>query len=515
MSEAQSNSLLSGDGKWVLLSCILASSMAFIDSNALGLALDAIQTDLGASGAQLLWVSNAYLIFLSALILVGGSLGDHFGRKRIFSYGIGLFTVASILCGFAPTAELLILARALQGIGGAMMTPGSLSIISAYFGPRRGAAIGLWSTFSTVTTIIGPLIGGLLVGQGLWRAIFFINVPLAAISLYALRFVPESRDEHASSQLDYWGSLLATLGLGGITYGFIEVTGRGLSDPLIIGAFTVGIAGLVGFMLVESRSSHPMMPLRLFNSRTFSGTNAMTLFLYGALAGALFFFPLNLIQVQGYEESQAAITLTPFAIVLSAMSYGMGRLSDRIGPRLPLTIGSFVVGCGFLLMTLPNLTDGFSDYPVSYLPAIVCIGIGMGIVVSPLTAAVMGSVSSHQAGIASGVNNAVARSANVLAIAIIGAIALTFFKADLQDRTDSIQMTSEQRAFLEEESGNLATTDVPADLSQTIQAEIEHQIDLAFVQTFRLTNYIAAGLCFISAILSFVMVDSGKKAAVA
>jgi EmrB/QacA subfamily drug resistance transporter len=509
-----STSLFAGNGKWVLLSCIVASSMAFIDSNALGLAMDAIQEDLNATGAQLLWVSNAYLIFLSALILVGGSLGDHFGRKRMFGYGIGLFTFASLLCGVAPTVELLILARALKGIGGALMVPGSLSIISAYFGPRRGEAIGTWSAFSTITTILGPLVGGALVSAGLWRLIFFINLPLAAIALYALSYVPESRDEAAPPQLDILGAFLATLGLGGITYGFIEVAGRGFSDPVILAAFGLGLAGLVGFVVVEGRSSHPMMPLRLFQSRTFSGTNAMTLFLYGALAGALFFYPLNLIQVQGYDPGEAAPTLLPFALLLALMSRNMGRLSDRIGPRLPLTLGSAVVGCGFLLMSLPGLTDGVRDFPTTYLPAILCMGVGMGIVVSPLTAAVMGSVSSHQAGVASGVNNAVARSANVLAIAILGAIALTFFKADLQDRTAEIAMSAEQRAFLGEEAANLAEAEMPPNLSAATQVEVEQQVDLAFVQTFRLTNYIAAGLCFVSALLSFVMVDGGKKQAV-
>jgi EmrB/QacA subfamily drug resistance transporter len=268
--------------KWVLASTILASSMAFIDSSAFNIALPTLQTQLGATGSELLWIGNAYLLFLASLILVGGSLGDHYGRKRVFMIGISVFIVASLLCGFAPDPSTLILWRALQGIGGALMVPGSLAIISASFAPeRRGRAIGTWSTFSTLTTLLGPMLGGWLAGQGHWRAVFFINLPIGMIALVILALrVPESRDEHASKQLDILGAVLGTLGLAGVTYGFTQAPESGFRDPSVWGSLLGGISAFIAFIIVEARSDHPMLSLSLFKSRTFMGANLLTLFLY-------------------------------------------------------------------------------------------------------------------------------------------------------------------------------------------------------------------------------------------
>lgn len=498
-----------GAGFWVLFATILASSMAFIDSSALNVALPALQADLGASGADLLWIVNAYALLLAALILVGGSLGDIFGRKRVFLLGIGLFALASLLCGLAPNTAFLIGARALQGIGGALMVPGSLAIISASFGPgQRGKAIGTWSAFSTITTILGPVLGGVLAEAGLWRVIFFINLPLAAMAIAALLLrVPESRAEHEPQRVDYAGALLATAGLGGITYGFVEAPARGWGDPLILTALLGGALALGAFVAVEARSDHPMMPLRLFRSRTFSGANLMTLFLYAALYGMLFFFPLNLIQVQGYGETLAGLASLPSIILLTVLSPWAGGLVDRYGPRLPLTIGPALAGLGFLLFALPGLTEGPGDYWTSFFPASALQGLGLAITVAPLTTAVMGSVAASRSGAASGINNAVARTAGVLAVAVMGAVALLAFSAALEARTAELALGAEARAALQAAAAHLGGAQPPAGLDAATTAQVAQSIRLAFVDTFRLLAGIGAALAWISAILAALTVE--------
>ncbi len=327
--------------RWILFASILASSMAFIDGSALNVALPSLQADLQASGAQLLWIVNAYLLMLAALILVGGSLGDKLGRKKIFMLGIGLFLLASLACGLAPTIEIMIGARVVQGVGGALMIPGSLAIISASFGDdRRGRAIGTWSAATTLVTIAGPLLGGFLADAGLWRGIFLINIPLGVTALLVLFFkVPESHDEQAAPGIDYLGAGLASLGLAGLTYGFISAPRLGFGAPSVAGALLGGATALAAFVFVESRSNHPMMPLQLFRSRTFSGANLLTLFLYGALSVGMFFLSLNLVQAQNYSQSLAGLAFTPFAVLISVLSRLTGGLADRYGPRLPSSLG--------------------------------------------------------------------------------------------------------------------------------------------------------------------------------
>lgn len=512
--EKKDGKITPSQGRWVLFAAILASSMAFIDGSALNVALPALQADLNAAGADLLWIINAYLLMLASLILVGGSLGDHFGRKRIFMTGIGTFITASLVCGFAPDTLILIIARAVQGVGGALMIPGSLAIISALFpSGERGKAIGTWSAFSTITTVGGPILGGFLAEAGLWRFVFFINLPLGLVALWILyRYVPETRDETAPRELDYPGALLGIIALGGLTYGFIEL-GRlgpllGWSDPTVIGSLIVGVASFILFVVTEYRSSHPMVSLSLFKSRTFSGVNLMTLFLYAALAGSLFFLPLNLVQVQGYPESVAGFTFLPFTLLLAGMSRWAGGLIDRYGPRLPLTIGPVIVGIGFMALSLPGMTAGPAEYWTTYFPGIVIIGIGMGITVAPLTTAVMGSVSSNHAGIASGVSNAVTRTAQVLATAIMGAVALAVFTSTLTTNTATIgDLTAADRIAIEAEAQKLGDASVPETIPDSRVDEVQRAIDESFIATFRLIMTIAALLCWLSALLAGIIVE--------
>ncbi len=499
-------------GRWVLLATITASSMVFIDGSALNVALSALQQDLQASGAQLIWIVNAYVLVLAALILIGGSLGDHFGRNRIFRIGIIIFSASSFVCGIAPTVEVLIAARAVQGIGGALMVPGSLAIISASFpAEKRGQAIGTWSSFGTITTIVGPALGGYLAGAGLWRGVFFINIPLAIVSVFALARVPETKDERAPRQLDYPGTTMIAVGLAGLTYGTIglgQTNSAGTFNTMALLALIGGIVALVAFVFVEARSSHPIVPLRLFRERTFSGTNLMTLFLYGALSGTLFFFPLNLIQIQGYDAKIAGLTIIPFAPLLAALSPIMGRLVTRVGPRLLLTVGPLIVGVGFFVLGQVGLTKGPADYWTTYFPGIILLGLGMGITVAPLTTAVMGSVSQHEAGVASGVNNAVTRSAQGLAVAVMGGLALVVFANTLTTRVAASGIPPADQQQIQQSANKLGNTDIPADLDAQAQASVKQAIQLSFVDTFRLIMDIGVGLALLSALSAVVLVEN-------
>ncbi len=504
-------------GRWVLLSTIMASSMGFISGGALSVALPALQRSLGATAADLLWITNGYTLMLASLILVGGSLGDHYGRKRIFGYGIWIFTLASIACGLAPTVEFLIGARIVQGIGGAMMIPGSLAIISAYFSDdQRGGAIGLWSAFTALTTVAGPVVGGFLAdpqiwigilpeaaANQMWRGVFFINVPLAIVALAVLYAkVPESRDEEAAAALDIPGAILATVGLGAMTYGFIQAGDSGFN--LVNGAVLItGIALLVVFVVWQAITDNPMMPLSLFRSPIFSGANLLTLFLYAGLQGSLFFFSLNLIQAQGYPESIAGFATLPFAILLIVMSRQSGAIADRIGPRIPLTVGSIIVGVGFAALALPGLTDGPSSYWWTYFPGMMLIGFGMGIVVAPLTTAVMGSVPQHQSGTASGINNAASRTAGVLAIAIIGAVVLIQFNTTLDNRISTLGLSEANTQALMAQASELGNVQVPEGVAEADAPAVQRAIALAFVDVFRTASWIGAVLAWASAVFAW------------
>ena len=493
--------------KWTLIATILASSMVFIDSFAMNIVLPSIQADLNLSGKSIMWIINSYSLFLSSLLLVGGSLGDLYGRKKIFIIGIVTFSVSSLLCGISPGAELLIAARAFQGIGGALMVPGSLAIISAIIpAKKRGKAFGTWSTFTMLTTIIGPAFGGWLAGLGLWRVIFFINIPFAVFVIAALIIkVPENKDESAK-KLDIPGAILATLGLSGITYGFLEASDKGFGNFTIQLSLAAGLFSLIAFLIVEMKSTHPMIPLKLFKSRAFSGVNAMTLFVYAALSVSLFFLPLNLIQVQGYPEAIAGLTLLPFAILVSALSRFTGNFSDKFGSRIPLIVGPICAGIGLFLLTFPGLTEGPKDFWTTFFPGIFVLGTGMGILVAPLTATVMASVPENNSGIASGVNNTMARTAGLLAVAVLGAIILITFRSDLTSNVNAFNISDDKKTELINASIDLAETQPPQSLTVEETQQAKKIIKASFIQSFNFIIYISVVLTLLGSLISMLTV---------
>lgn len=482
---------------WILAAAILGSSMSFIDGTAVNVALPALQRDLGATVAQVQWVVEAYALFLSALLLVGGSLGDRYGRRRMFLFGVSGFALASVWCGVAPGIGQLIAARAVQGIAAALLVPGSLALISASFDEeRRGKAIGTWSGFSAITAAVGPLVGGWLIDHASWRWVFFLNVPLAlAVVLISLRFVPESRDPEAAQTLDLQGALLATAGLGGVTFGLIESSRLGWSNPWVLAALVLGAVSLAGFLWTESHAPAPMMPLSLFRSRTFAGANLLTLWLYAALGGALFFLPFNFIQVQGYSATQAGAALLPFVLLMFLFSRWSGGLVGRFGARRPLILGPAIVALGYALFVLPGKGG---SYWTTFFPAMLVLGIGMTISVAPLTTTVMGAVEERHAGLASGINNAVSRTAGLLAIAALGVVLLGVFNRGLDRRLAGLDLPSETRQALDKERTRLAALEAPASAGARTRRRIDAAVDESFVTGFRTVMAAAAGLALMA-----------------
>ncbi len=499
-------------GVWVLVATILGSSMAFIDGSVVNVALPVIQRDLNATTADVQWIVETYALFLAALILVGGSLGDHFGRRRIFALGITVFTLASIWGGLSPTVLSLILARAVQGIGAALLVPGSLAIISASFSAeQRGRAIGTWSGFSALTTVVGPVLGGVLVQYASWRWVFFLNVPLAAVVLGVLFWrVPESRDPDASGGLDWWGTLLVTLGLGALVYGLIEAGSLGFGTPLVLGALALGVVALFGFLLVEARRSAPMVPLTVFRSHTFSGANLLTLLLYGALSGVTFFLPFDLIQVQGYAPTFAGAAFVPFILLMFLLSRWAGGLVNRYGAKLPLVIGPLITAVGFALFALPGITSGPGSYWGTFFPAVLVMGLGMTITVAPLTTAVMGAVEQRHAGVASGINNAVSRTAGLLAIAVFGIVALAVFTSSLESHLATLHLSPGVQQLIDAQRTRLAGITIPTSVSGETQAALKRAIDESFVSAFRLVSLLGAALAVLSALSAWLLIE-GKQ----
>ena len=491
---------------WTLVATILGSSLSFIDGTVVNVALPSIQRELGASATNVQWVVEAYSLLLSALILVGGSLGDRLGRKRIYVIGIIVFTLASIACGVAPNILTLIVARAAQGIGGALLVPGSLAIISATFDERRrGAAIGAWSAWTTITTALGPVLGGWLVQTFSWRAVFFINVPLAAVTLaLTLWRVAESRDEHITGPLDWQGAALATLGLGALVYGLIEASAVGFGSPLVLGALVLGAGGLVAFVVAETRSSAPMMPLSLFRSRTFAGANLLTLLLYGALGGALYFLPFNLQQTQGYSPAQAGAALLPFTITIFLLSRWSGGLIQRIGAKAPLVCGTILAGIGFALFAAPGIGG---SYWTTFFPAILMLSLGMALVIAPLTTSVMNAAPVEQSGAASGINNAVSRSSGLIAIAVMNLIFVAFFNPAFDANLAALHLSPDLLRALDAQRGLLGAAHAPAGTDPATARAITYAVNLAFLSAFRVVTLVGAALALGSSVAAALLIE--------
>jgi len=504
--------LKSAAANWIMVSAILASAMAFIDGTALNVVLPSLQESLNANGSALFWILNAYLLMLASLILIGGAMGDKLGRKKIFMLGIAIFIAGSAACGFANTVTLLVAFRVLQGIGGALMIPGSLSIISSSIDEKeRGKAIGTWSAFTTVVTMGGPVLGGALADAGLWRYIFFINIPIGLITLLMLWYkVDESKDTGGDKQLDFKGSLSIAFCLAFLTFGFLSIPDMGFAHPLVYGTLAAGLALLIAFIWIEHTSPHPMMPLTLFASKTFSGANLLTFFLYAALGAGMLFLSLNMVQVQGYSQFQSGFTFLPFTILMVSVARYAGKMADKYGARIFLIAGPAITGTGLLMLSFVQQTNGAADYWTSFFPGILIFGLGMSLTVAPLTATVMGAVDDHYSGTASGINNALTRIANVFANAIFGALAVLFFSAALQNEVKSLPLTSTEKQLVMAQAGNLGNAKVPEHVSPAQHKLLTRAYHNSFIHAYAKIMQLSAGLGFLASLMSVLFIKSTK-----
>jgi EmrB/QacA subfamily drug resistance transporter len=477
----------------------------FIDGSVVTVALPSIQANLGAPVSQAQWVVNAYALTLGALILVGGAAGDRFGRRGVCIAGLLLFTASSVWCGLAVNSSMLVAARAAQGVGGALLVPSSLAIISACFpGQSRGQAIGTWAGASALTTALGPIAGGWLVDTLSWRAIFFINVPLAIVALLlTVRWIPESRNESAGG-VDWIGGALAVIGFGLLAYGLTAASSAGWSQPAVLGC--LGCSDLTLFMLVwwERRAAAPMLPLVLFRSPTFSGANAVTLLLYFAFSGEIFFLPFDLINIQGYSATAAGAAFLPLTLIMGGLSRWSGGLNVRYGSRALLVVGSLVVAAGLALFAAP-MRGG--SYWSTVFPAMVVWGFGMTLIVAPLTTTVMHAAEDSYAGAASGINNATSRIAAMLAVALLGAVAVGVFRTAVDHHLQALHAPASVRQALQPELQKLAEAQLPRQIEGVSRQVLQRALDDSFVYSFRVVSLMAAAAALLSALCAWLTID--------
>ncbi len=486
----------------VLATTVLGSSLAFIDGSVVHVALADMQRSLGASVGDLQWISNGYMLCLGALLLLGGALGDRIGRRLVFQWGAAIFAVTSVVCALAETATVLILARAVQGIGAALLVPNSLAILAAAH-PRetRGRAIGAWSAFAAVTSAGGPVLGGWLVDQFGWAAVFWINPPIAAVTMALAWFsVTETRDPTARGALDWPGAVLAVLGLGLVCYALIALGEAEIGPLTALVAGVLGVLALALFVRVEARSGAPLMPLELFRRRDFAAANLLTVLLYGALGAAVFLFPFALIRLHGYTATEAGAAFLPFPIVLFLLSRWGGTLIDRYGARLPLALGPVIAAVGLALVALP--TTG-SPYWATLLPGVVVLGIGMAICIPPLTTNVMNAVEDSHAGIASGVNNAASRIAGLVSVAAVGPLLVLTFAWLLEPALVEVAMPEAVRTRIAADPGQLADLAPPPGAGAAGEA-IVAAARVALIDAFRVAVLGLAALALLSGLVAAI-----------
>jgi len=493
--------------RWVLVVTILGSSVAFLEGSIINVALPAIQRALGASVGQMQWIASVYTLLLAALTLAAGSLGDRFGRLRLFALGLAILAVASAGAGVARNGTDLIVARAVQGFGGALLVPNSLALLSAAF-PKsmRGRAIGTWSAFTALTGAGGPILGGALVDAVSWRAAFFLLVPLALITLaIALARVPDVRIGRDRPAIDWRGAALATTGLALVVFGIIGATSGGVAQASVLVPLVAGLTLLAVFVLLETRTPSPMMPPDLFRSPTFLGANLLTLLVYFALTGIFFVLPFNLVRVHGYSATMTGAAYLPFALIIGVLSRWAGGLLDRFGARLPLIVGPVITAAGFLLFALPGASG---SYWTTFFPAMVVVGLGMAVTVAPLTSTVMAAVDETRVGVASGVNNAVARVAALLAVAIVGVVALVVFSRALSSRVDALDVPPALRSVMVAQSGSLGDVSIPAGASAAQARALEDAVAESLVACFRYVAVLAALLAVAGGIAAAVTLEA-------
>ena len=495
---------LQKSGAWILAATILGSSMAFIDGTIVNVAAPKFQSAFQATAVDVQWVIESYGLFLSSLILAGGALGDRLGRRFVFLVGVGIFAVASAVCGLAPNIHFLIIARAFQGIGAALLVPGSLAIISACFDEAgRGRAIGTWSGFTAITTALGPVLGGWLIEHASWRWAFFINLPLAtAVIAASLLHVPESKNPQ-SDRLDWLGALLATAGLGALITGLLESSTLGWRNPIVIASLIAALVLAILFLRVESRASSPMVSFSLFRSSAFLGANLLTLLLYAAIGIFFFLFPITLMQVHRYSATAAGAASLPVILLLFLLSRWSGNLTSRYGGKIPLIIGPLVVASGFAWFALVSRGG---NYWKTFFPASVVLGLGMAITVAPLTTVVMGAVDKDHSGAASGINNAVSRLAGVLAIAVLGIVLLKAFSAHLQHSLPTLAISPEAAHEIRAKEIELAGMELPKNLDPNAAALVRQAVSASFLSGFRLVLFCCAALAVTSAVVAWRLV---------